>query len=218
MPAYFTSRGVLDGRRITTDLLEASGAAALDDTTLENAAAARLLRACDVAVYHDRAATTVDWTLGTGLEGTFAQFVVGSVVSPTARSGAYLRVSREFIPITEPPLQERLAGDYQEPTYDALKVCTIYLLSPEGAALGSEPDGTWTPHVRYDLHWNLAYYVRGVQPGQPSQNLEVDLAGLANVSGAQLTINQLLAENNDAFAAASQFFTARAAAGRFWSV
>jgi hypothetical protein len=120
----------------------------------------RLLRACDIILHQPRAAVSSSF-----------QFL-----DPIAGQG----FARQTITLTAPQTGDRLrlfAGDYDgtpnvfsplngytEDAFDEMKVCTIYLLSPRGAALGSSPDGSWTPYVQHDLFWNLNYRTPAFQP------------------------------------------------------
>lgn len=215
-PDYFQALGVVDASVITQDMAEQGILAA--ENGISDPSQERLLKACDVVVYHDRPASVVQWSLGTGLEGTFAQFAVGTKSAAGARDRAYLRISSRFDPFDDPALLDRLAGQLDERTHDAKPVSTIYFLSPPGAANDAEIDQTWQPFIEYHLWWNLRYASRLPVVAAPVENLKIDLAGIGAAAGAQLTVNQLLAQNNDAFAAAAQFLSSRDAAGTFWSV
>lgn len=216
VPGYFAARGVADPMTFTTDGEDGltqvvSGLESPDKPQ-------RLLRACDLVLYHDRPATTVDWTITPPEIGQQAQFNVGVKTAPSARNGAYLRVLKEFVTPSSVDVMTKLQGAYDADTRDALKVCTVYLLSPPDTAFDSPPDETWEPHVKHEQFWNLIYAHTAPAINAPAQQLAINLAGLGNAAGAQFTVNQILSQSNDAFNNALQFLTAREIVGRFWSI
>lgn len=210
VPEYFTARGVVDPLAITLDT-----EAGLTTEDQGDTSKACLLRACDIALHQERPRTTVDWSFGIGADGQFAQFRVGN--AGALASKAYVRAMKQFTAIQPVDDLTRLQGGYDDDGIDSIKVCTVYLLSPAGAAYDSPPDETWTPHVKHDLFYNLAYGHTSAS-GPARQNLTLNLAGLGNAAGAQLTVNQLLAQSNDAANNALQFLLARESKGTFWSI
>lgn len=214
VPPFFAALGVRSAQTLTTDDLDlgiTEVVAGLPDDLQSQPE--RLLRACDLVLSHERPRTVVDWSFGSGITGSFAQFKVGS--SGGLAAHARLSVLARFTEADPVEDITRLAGNYEDTGLDQVKVATVYLLSPPGAAFDAEIDAAWTPYVRHDLFWNAEYRVTAPTLAAQAQNLEVDLAGLANVSGAQFNINEMLAANNDAFAASLEFLTARATTGRF---
>lgn len=219
VPEFFEALGVRDSTTITTDDLEASTPTDITQQKLASAEPAtaaeqlpeRQLKACDIILRCGRARTVVEWIFGSAIENTLAQFKVGT---SGAASAPRLRISQSAFSATAAvdPLS-KLDGSYIDTGYEETKVCTVYLLSPPDASADAEPDETWTAYAQHDLFWPAKFIVK--KPASvATQNLEVNLAGLGNAAGAQINVNQLLAQNNDAFAAASQFLFAREITGR----
>jgi hypothetical protein len=104
------------------------------------------------------------------------------------------------------------AGDAQ---YDELKMATVWIVSPLGAASDDEPDATWTPYSQHFVFWNLQHASRLIPPKAPNPPLQlfVPLAG----GIAQPVINALLSFVNDRNAEAEAFFGQADARGIFWS-
>jgi hypothetical protein len=95
-------------------------------------------------------------------------------------------------------------------------LATVYLLSPEDTPAGAKPGPDWTPYVKHRVFWNLVHAVRSDPPVGRTENITI-FTGLAG-GVADGLINQLLATNNDASAAASEFLANRTVEGRFWTV
>jgi hypothetical protein len=107
-------------------------------------------------------------------------------------------------------------GRWEDEGFDALHLATVYLLSPEDMSAGSELGPDWTPYVKHRVFWNLVHAVRFDPPVGRNENITL-FTGLAG-GVADGIINQLLATNNDASAAASEFLANRTVEGRFWSI
>lgn len=176
----------------------------------------RLLRATEVVLQQDRLTTGADWTFGAGADGSFAQFNVTYTLPPGARERAYLLTTSRFDPPAPPDPLDQLLGRWMDEGFDALHLSTIYLLSPEDTPAGAEPGPEWTPYVKHRVFWNLVHALRFDPPVDRTENTTL-FTGLAG-GVADGLINQLLAENNDKFAAASEFLATRTVEGRFWSI
>jgi len=176
----------------------------------------RLLRATEIVLQQDRLTTGTDWTFGAGVDGTVAQFNVTYALPPRARERAYLRTTSRYEPPAPPDPLDRLMGRWEDEGFDALHLATVYLLSPENMPAGSEPGPDWTPYVKHRVFWNLVHAVRFDPPAGRTENLTL-FTGLAG-GVADGLINQLLADNNDKSAAASEFLANRTVEGRFWSI
>jgi hypothetical protein len=79
---------------------------------------------------------------------------------------AKLRAVSKYVPPEEQSLALMYgtllnAGDTQ---YDELKMATIWIVSPPGAASDDEPDETWTPYPQHFVFWNLQHASRLVPP------------------------------------------------------
>jgi len=184
--------------------------------TSEDQTKARLLRALDVVLYQDRPATASQFIQSDGTDGVIFQYNVTTVIAPNARKRAYLRVTSKYEP-PPPPTDAlaRLMGDWSDTPRDELWIASVFLVSPEGAASGSTPDGTWQPYVKHRVFWNLLHATNRLEP-RDSQNLTLN-TGLA--AGVGDRINQfLLSQVNDGNSAIAQFLDRNTIEGRFWSV
>jgi hypothetical protein len=215
VPEYFLSRGVGEPVSLST----ASGEGIQQEVTglFEDLDQQRILRACDIVLYHDRLSTATQWQITPGETGAQAQFSVLYQSRPNARPGAYLQTTARHEPIGPVADLTRLLGGWQDLPYDTVRLCTVWLLSPPGAALDAQPDATWEPHVEHNLFWDVRYLVTRPALGVVKQNLEVNLAGLGGIAGAQITVNQILSQTNDAIANTLEFLTKRQIIGRFVS-
>lgn len=186
----------------------------------EDQTSKRLLRACEILLYHDRPAASADWTQGVGIDGSFAQFAIVYNTSGSARNGAYIRTAKAK-PLTsdeDPASAAALGQRFADQAFDWLPLVTVYLLSPENAGFDSAPDETWTPHIQHHLFWNLHYGHTPVPPAANQQNLTLNTAGLGGSAvNLQATVNQMLAQSNDAMAALNELLRNRVK-GRFWTL
>ena len=212
VPEFFLAQGVVAPPDITFD---ASAFTESQTGTFQDSASKRLLRACDVVLYQDRIATTTQWTTGAGVDGTFAQFTVTTYKALNHRERAYLRLMPKYDPPLLATRQDQLAGDWSDTTRDEKHLATIYFVSPEGAPLGSQPDGSWTPHVRHRLWWNLLHATNQLKPPLAHANLTLT-TGLAGGVGDPIN-NLILAQINDEHSAAAEFLGRERMEGRFWT-
>jgi hypothetical protein len=213
VPEFFLARGVRAPVSLVTDT--ESGIKQQVEGLLASQESARLLRACDLVLQHDRVATATEWQITPAETGAQAQFSVIYKTAPGARSGAYIRTQSRYTSISPVDDLTRLQGEWEDQTFDSQHLATVWLLSPAGAPLESGPDETWEPHVEYKLFWNAIYETTTPAPGVVKQNLEVNLAGLGNAAGAQITVNQILSSQNDSFNNALTFLNANQISGRF---
>ncbi len=130
---------------------------------------------------------------------------------------AKLRAVSKYVPQEEQSLALMYgmllnSGDAQ---YDELKMATVWIVSPPGAAQDDEPDHTWTPYPQHSVFWNLQHASRLIPPKAPNPPMQlfVPLAG----GIAQPVINALLSFVNDQNAEAEAFFNQADARGMFWS-
>lgn len=213
VPEYFLRLGVGEPVSYSTD----SGEAIVQEITalFDDLAQQRLLRACDLVLQHDRLSTSTQWQITPAETGVQAQFSVLYQMPANARPGAYIRTTARHQPIGPVADLTKLLGNWQDLPYDAVRLCTVWLVSPPGAPFDAPPDATWEPHVEHNLFWNARYVVTRPALGATRQNLQVNLAGLGNAAGAQLTVNQILSGSNDAFANSLEFLTKTQITGRF---
>jgi hypothetical protein len=176
----------------------------------------RLLRATEITLQKDRITTGTDWTFGTGVDGTFAQFNVTYRLPAGAKKRAYLRSVAKLRPPTPGDPMARLMGDWESDPFDTIPVATVYLLSPENAIQNSEPGPDWSPYVKHHVFWNLIHDVTIQPPAGSSENMTLP-TGLA-LGVADGVVNQILATVNDKNAALTEFLGKRTVEGRFWTI
>jgi hypothetical protein len=196
VPPFFQKLGVRAPRQISTEigdgLVETITGLPVDAA---EALPPRQLRACDIVLRCLRPRTAVEWLITPAETGAQAQITL--LTTGSSAHQASLRQTSRYQPIQAAADLTRLEGLVTDPGYDEAHVCTVYLLSPENAGPETEIDATWTPYVRHHLFWNADYLT--TQPTIiPRQNLELNLAGLGGIAGAQFTVNQLLSLQNDA--------------------
>lgn len=213
VPEFFRARGVGDPLSFSTE--GDGGIVQIISGLVDDQAERRLLRACDLVLHHDRIATATEWLITPAETGAQAQFSVIYKNAPNAREQAYIRTTSRHRPIMPVDDLTRLQGGWTDETFDAVHLATVWLLSPPDAAYDSPPDETWTAHVEHKLFWNADYLATVPALGVTRQNLEVNLAGLGSVAGAQITVNQILSQQNDAANNALEFLTKKQITGRF---
>lgn len=170
----------------------------------------RLLAACDVVLTVDRPATVAAQTadvLGIPL------FVGFNVVTPSGNNyGARLGVVAKYDPPPAPTLLDRIVGDYQEPTYDQLKLATLYFISPPDYDDGL--DASWYPVAKHDVFWNLCYQGQNTYDETRTTFLPnpLDWSPSAAFLG-QVLVNAL----DDNYAQALNALSQASTAGHFWT-
>ena len=149
VPQQFIDRGVVSP--IELDTTGENGAVIRLSGLAEDRREARLLRACDLVLTHDRVRSVITPSLAPGVLDV--QFSQGKQIS---RKGPWVEAQTKF----EPPGQgilDLVLGAAADSGRDELHLATLYLLSPAGAEQGSDPDETWEPSVVYHQRWNLQY-------------------------------------------------------------
>jgi hypothetical protein len=212
VPEFFQKLGVRAPRQISTEI--GDGLVETITGLPEDAAEAlppRQLRACDLVLRCLRPRTAVEWLITPAETGAQAQLTL--LTTGSSAHQAILRVTSRYQPILAAADLTRLEGLVTDPGFDEAHVATVYLLSPESAGPESEIDDTWTPYVEHHLFWN-ADYVTSQPAIIPRQNLELNLAGLGGIAGAQFTVNQLLSLQNDATNNALTFLIGNEVTGR----
>jgi hypothetical protein len=209
VPEFFNALGV--GSRASLSMNADTGFV----TNSGEATSKRKLRACDLVLHHDRPATTSSWITGTGFDGTFASFAVGTKQRANARPHAYLRTTKRFEEAAPPDPLQQLKGLWEDTDHDSLLIATVYLFSPEGST-SDTVDEHWTPYVKHHAFWNLLY-THNRQDTPLNANPLILNTGLAAGLLDQIG-NQMLAQVNDATQAAYQFLSNNRIEGRFWSI
>ncbi len=214
VPEFFSARGVRKAARLTLegDIVTQEVQGLLTATETE-----RHLRACELVLHLDRTATRTEWTTGSGLDGTFAQFEVTAFERPGRRERGYIRAMSTWEPRVPGTMQDALrGGGWEDSPTDEVHLATVYVLSPPGPEHGtSEVDETWQPFVRHHLWWNLHHGTNrlATPPGRTDLRLLTGLAG-----GVGDTTNQLiLAQVNDANSNAATFLKQQKVESRRWS-
>lgn len=175
---------------------------------LDVAATSRRLKAADLVLYKDRPGLATS-------PGTDGNIGVVAIMAPGSKQEAYVRIVRrhEQDAAMPDPLQQ-LLGNWADTKRDALHLATLWLLSPEDAA--DQIDETWQPFVEHKVFWNLSHD-HNRQGLQPNVNPLVLQTGLAGGVG-DLTIQDILASNNEQTQNALNFLANERIEGKFWSV
>ena len=224
MPLFFRRAGVNPPRASTTTInSDFSGV-----TTTETLGSGdglpihdrpRQLRAVDLVLYHDRLSNATDWSLGTGVDGTVAQFSAIVTTKPNFQRRPYLRFVAGYEPEPEPDPLMRLRGGWSDGGVDTLHLATLYLLSRPGMSETADPHSdpaAWTPHVHHRVFWHVAY--RSSDFGSPPTPTPLQVPGLTLAGGILQSFVPTLAQINDNYAAMIQYLDARLIRGEFFSV
>lgn len=150
VPERFAKRGVMGP--VVLDTGGDGGAVTRVSGLVEDRREARLLRACDLVLTHDRVRSVIAPSLVPGLlDISFQQ------VATISRPGPWVEFQRKFEPASERGVVDVLLGAVSDTGRDELHLATCYLLSPPGQEPGSEPDESWEGSVEYHREWNLQY-------------------------------------------------------------
>ena len=213
VPKFFSQLGVGDPPKDNTAALLSGGAISAEDTA--SALGNRLLRACDLVLVKPRTALTAATDIGTPFVDSVIVTQTLGLRAPDPDQKLRVTARSKFTAQSDAGIHP-WEMDYQEQTWDEQLVATVYLLSPPDAALGSEPDGSWTPYVKHNLFWNLDW-AQPITPDVPIPDplrLVVPLA----LGMGQTIINQILAGLNDANQQLANEIAAHSMGGRFWTV
>ncbi len=151
VPGVFRNLGVADAVRVRES---GGGIVTETDGLISDRANARLLRAADLRITHDRLATRALPTVETA--GVVSVDLTLEAI-PNAKRDPYMSIVRKFEEAVARELAPVISGQVEDPGRDSELIATLYLLSPAGARPGAEPDGTWTPYVQHRVSWNLQY-------------------------------------------------------------
>lgn len=206
IPEYFLERGVVPPDEIST-----SGQAITQTQTGigDQRKTRRLLRACDVILNQPRPTARLE--VGEGNRPEVRLALPGDETP-------YLTIqAARYEPVAEVgSIQEEFARAVSDDGVDRLLIGRLWLLSPAGAAPGSEPDQRWTAYGQNEVFYHLDYDVNiDLDVIEP-----LDLGFTIPLAGgvAQLTISSLTAEINANDALASAFLSKGKVVGRFRSV
>ena len=126
VPEFFIQFGVTK----ETVVFQGNLNSGIQEVQYQSADAPPLLRACDVVLYVDRAAAKLDVIKGNPLMDSYsALLVINYGRSTPARERPWLDVTAKYTPRAELELGNLLEGT-PDPEFDAIKIATIYFLSP----------------------------------------------------------------------------------------
>ncbi len=212
VPEFFIQFGVTAEKVVFQGNLNSG----IQEVQYESAGEPTLLRACDVVLYQDRAAARLDVIKGNPLIDSYSALLAITYGRTTpARERPWLDVTARYIPTVEVDPANLMEGA-ADPEFDAIKVATLYFVSPPGYSPEQPMDATWTAFVKHDQFWNLCHAPQRIPDPTPIDPIRLQ-TGLAGGIADPL-ISSLLAPNNDAFNTALQVLKARNLAGRFWSL
>lgn len=212
VPEFFIQFGVTDEKVVFQGNLNSG----IQEVQYETASEPPLLRACDVVLYVDRAAARLDVIKGNPLIDSYSALLAITYGRTTpALERPWLEVTTKYMPTVEVDPANLLEGA-ADPEFDAIKIATIYFVSPPGYPPELAMDDTWTAFVKHDQFWNLCHAPQRIPDPTPIDPIRLQ-TGLAGGIADPL-ISSLLATNNDAYNTALQVLRARNLAGRFWSL
>ena len=212
VPAFFTALGVGKPPKAITEESIGQPTNIADDAV---PAGNRLLRACDLVLIQPRTGLTAETTVSNPLADSVTLTQTLDIQAPDPSLKLRVVALADGIQPTDgiDPTQNQ----YVESTQDEQRIATVYLLSPPDVPLGSSPDPTWTPYVKYDptCFWNLNW-AQPLAVFHITDNLTLSVPLAEGI--AQPLVNSLLATNNDAYNAAYNNLQAHSLAGHFWTV
>jgi hypothetical protein len=212
VPEFFIQFGVTDEKVVFQGNLNSG----IQEVQYESTDGSPVLRACDVVLYVDRPAARLDVIKGNPLMDSFSALLVISYGrSTTARERPWLDVTSKYTPRVEVEMGNLLEGT-ADPEFDAIKIATIYFLSPPKFSPDLPMDSTWTAFVKHDQFWNLCHAPQKIPDPTPIEPIRLQTGLAAGI--ADPIFSSLLAPGNDAFNSALQVLRNRNLAGRFWSL
>ena len=212
VPEFFIQFGVTDEKVVFQGNLNSG----IQEVQYESTDGSPVLRACDVVLYVDRPAAKLDVIKGNPLMDSFSALLVISYGrSTTARERPWLDVTSKYTPRVEVEMGNLLEGA-ADPEFDAIKIATLYFLSPPKFSPDLPMDDTWTAFVKHDQFWNLAHAPQRIPDPTPIDPIRLQTGLVGGI--ADSIFSSLLAPGNDAFNSALQVLRNRNLAGRFWSL
>jgi hypothetical protein len=212
VPEFFIQFGVTDEKVVFQGNLNSG----IQEVQYESTDGSPVLRACDVVLYVDRPAAKLDVIKGNPLMDSFSALLVISYGrSTTERERPWLDVTSKYTPRVEVEMGNLLEGS-ADPEFDAIKIATLYFLSPPKFSPDLPMDDTWTAFVKHDQFWNLAHAPQRIPDPTPIDPIRLQTGLVGGI--ADSIFSSLLAPGNDAFNSALQVLRNRNLAGRFWSL
>lgn len=156
VPQYFINQGVAPAVILRES--EAGGLEQVIEGNLEERSNARLLRAVDIILSHERSRTEAQFAVAE--DGVVSLEMGISRPSQPVRSARIHRRRKWEPPADFGPL-EHLLNPLIDDGIDERILCTVYLMSERGVTPGTPIDETWiaTPS-RHFVFWNLQYRER----------------------------------------------------------
>ena len=216
VPEFFYPFGVTPEEVVFTGNLN-SGIQLVETDVTKEKESPPILRAVDVVLYVDRFAAKVDILRGsdTGDSYTALYFQTFGRTTP-AKERPWLRTQAKYAPRAAVDIGDFLQ-EASEMETDAVKIATIYLLSPKGTAAEAEPDATWIPFVKHAHFWNLAHAPAFLPDTRQFEPLRIR-TGLIGGGLADQIFARLLAPLNEGLSVATALALQKDFSGRFWSV
>jgi hypothetical protein len=212
VPEFFIQFGVTDEKAVFQGNLNSG----IQEVQYESTDGSPVLRACDLVLYVDRPAAKLDVIKGNPLMDSYSALLsISYGRSTTARERPWLDVTSKYTPRVEVEMGNLLEGA-ADPEFDAIKIATIYFLSPPKFSPDLPMDDTWTAFVKHDQFWNLAHAPQRIPDPTPIDPIRLQTGLLGGI--ADPIFSSLLAPGNDAFNSALQVLRNRNLAGRFWSL
>lgn len=178
VPAFFSEQGVMGP--VVVRQGGDSGLIEIREGDVEDRKSARLLRACDVVLSHDRSqrvTEVVTTNLANDSDGVAVSVELQG--NATGRSNPFLYAARQFSDQVESDYFAFLRSGGTDPARDSIHIATIYLMSQRGAEEGSDPDGTWQAFVRHHVRWNLQYVQKTIEISPDPVRITVPVPTLA---------------------------------------
>jgi hypothetical protein len=212
VPEFFIQFGVTNEKVVFQGNLNSG----IQEVEYESADDPPLLRACDVVLYVDRPAAKLDVIKGNPFLDSYSELLVITYGrSTTARERPWLDVTAKYTPLVEEDLGNLLEGA-TDPEFDAIKMATIYFLSPPKFSPVLPMDDTWTAFVKHNQFWNLCHAPQRIPDPTPIEPIRLQTGLVGGI--ADSIFSSLLAPGNDAFNSALQVLRNRNLAGTFWSL
>lgn len=183
---------------------------------IEDTKSTRRLRSCDVSLWKDRPSAKFEVYEGSILDGSFGAIYITYNHSRGIKKNPYLRISGKYVPPIVPESEMALLEGITDPEFDALKIASIYFVSPPGVEAEAPLDETWTPYVKYNHFWNLAHSPQSIPDSVPIEPIRLTTALAGGL--ADILIATILAPLNNQLNQALQILKSRNLQGAFWSL
>lgn len=212
VPNFFRRRGVADPILLRQG--PTGGLEQMIPGDLEERAKARLLRAVDIFIRHERSRTVPRFTLEPG--GVVSLEMDIEPPPQPVRHATIHRVDK-WEPVADFDPMAALRDAAGDDGLDEALLCTVYLMSEPGLAPGSPLDERWIPFAKHFQFYSLQYRERNRYEGLDPFRLEFDGLGLGLGTLDDLA-GRFLDDQNQQIADMEAVFATTKAEGRFFSV